>query len=71
MFNELAPEILVRGPQRQQAVTLRTVGPRSPVKDSARDVRADLSARGLARAKQFSWETTAARTLEVLQEIAS
>jgi glycosyltransferase involved in cell wall biosynthesis len=31
-------------------------------------LRADLRARGLARAAQFTWDRCAAQTLEVLQE---
>ncbi len=35
------------------------------------DLRADLSARGLARAAGFSWRTTAERTLEVYRRVAT
>jgi alpha-1,3-rhamnosyl/mannosyltransferase len=35
------------------------------------DLRADLRERGLARAAQFSWETTARRTLEIYRQAAA
>lgn len=35
------------------------------------DVRKDLVARGLARAREFTWERTAQQTLDVLREVGS
>jgi glycosyltransferase involved in cell wall biosynthesis len=34
-------------------------------------MRSDLRLRGLLRAKQFSWDETARRTWEVLQDVAA
>jgi glycosyltransferase involved in cell wall biosynthesis len=35
------------------------------------DLRAELRAKGLARATQFSWERTAARTLKIYRQVVA
>ena len=61
--------VLRRGRRGNRAVP--AVGTTLPVPLTDPALRADLSRRGLERAKAFRWEDTARRTLDVLREVAA